>query len=414
MLFNLQKEKNKTFVWQFKSLVSDRPIVIEIPGDQSPLGKVMLLFRLMAVAVLLFGAGFWYLSEQKEPGMLDCFRWGHFFLLALTYSLFFIIFSVLSFQGELKTGVTMAIAALFSLPLLILHVSRVVGFKFALTRVLPLTLFTLILVINGVYGGHFRDTIFIIGVILVIGYLTITYDKWTSGRGEYQKQQKKLKQDEKEKLNHYFISEIGAILVKSETLLGETKKLLDYFSVEEIQLIEHRLISEENHFVDLSKDYTNLMNRFNYLPSMDSWEYPSSFTSLEKDIEDFEIKLQQNFSTIKMISQSLQKSREKLLEKEQKERKEQKELKEKAKKQTENYCTACGEPGEATPFCQNCGVPRTEVLYCGECETPLTLFLHLIHLKENNKKMHCFNCGTNFHIKPSIFRRIRVNEDLKD
>ena len=55
----------------------------------SPTGRAILFLRLAGLAVLLFGLGFIYLNDLKEPGRLDSFRWGHFLLLALTYSLFF-------------------------------------------------------------------------------------------------------------------------------------------------------------------------------------------------------------------------------------------------------------------------------------------------------------------------------------
>jgi hypothetical protein len=168
--------------WEFKNLVSDRQITVLIPGAQAPLARVLLLSRLVAVAVLLFGAGFWFLSEQVNPGQLDRFRWGHFLLLALTFSLFFVIFAVLEFHGGLSTPISMAVSGLFSLPLLVLHVSRVLDLKFAITRVFPLAIFTLGMVVNGVYGGAFRDYGFIVATIIIIGYATISYESWAAGR----------------------------------------------------------------------------------------------------------------------------------------------------------------------------------------------------------------------------------------
>jgi hypothetical protein len=174
--------------WTYKNLVSDRGITVMIPGAQSPLARVLLLFRLMAVAILLFGAGFWFLSEQVKPGRLDTFRFGHFLLLAINYSLFFGIFTLLEFHGRLGTPAAMAVSAIFSLPLLALHVSRVLDWRFALTRVAPLTLFTLGLVINGVYGGTIRDYVFVGAAIFIIGYITIIYPTWTANRQQYQKE----------------------------------------------------------------------------------------------------------------------------------------------------------------------------------------------------------------------------------
>ncbi|MBN1763852.1 MAG: prepilin-type N-terminal cleavage/methylation domain-containing protein [Sedimentisphaerales bacterium] len=174
--------------WKFNNLVSDRQITVLIPGAQAPLAKVFILLKLVAVAVLLFGAGFWYLSEQVQPGRLDNFRLGHFLLLALTYSLFFGVFTVLEFHGRLGTPSSMVIAALLAWPLLVFHVTRVLNLKFALTCVLPLTLFTLGLVVNGVYGGSIRDYIFMGAACLIVAYITLNYGKWTAGREQVRKE----------------------------------------------------------------------------------------------------------------------------------------------------------------------------------------------------------------------------------
>ena len=173
---------SQELVWQFNNLITDRAIILEIPGALSPLGRVLLLVRLVAIAVLLFGIGFWYLSEQWQPALLKDFRWGHFLLLALTYSLYFVIFAVISFHENVNTWLAMGISALFSLPLLLLHLTRVINFQFAYRRALPLAVLTLALVINGVYGGSLRDYIFIAAVIFVIAYLTISYDRWAIAR----------------------------------------------------------------------------------------------------------------------------------------------------------------------------------------------------------------------------------------
>jgi prepilin-type N-terminal cleavage/methylation domain-containing protein len=201
--------------WEFKNLVSDRQITVLIPGAQAPLARVLLLSRMVAVAVLLFGAGFWFLSEQVKPGQLDRFRWGHFLLLAVTFSLFFVIFAVLEFHASLTTPMSMAVSALFSLPLLVLHVSRVLDLRFAITRVLPLAIFTLGLVVNGVYGGPFRDYVFIAATIFTIGYATVAYESWAAGRESHLHSQEAAyltrRRELEEKVNFQIGAEMAAL-----------------------------------------------------------------------------------------------------------------------------------------------------------------------------------------------------------
>ncbi|MCB0069089.1 MAG: prepilin-type N-terminal cleavage/methylation domain-containing protein, partial [Caldilineaceae bacterium] len=67
-------------------------------APEPPPSPAAQLVRRAGLAVLLFGAGFWYLAELRRPGCLDRFRLGQFLLLALTFSLFFVAFAVLHEQ----------------------------------------------------------------------------------------------------------------------------------------------------------------------------------------------------------------------------------------------------------------------------------------------------------------------------
>ena len=164
-----------TFTWSFNNLVSDRHLIVDLPGAQSPTSRLAVLFRFIGLAVLLFGAGFWYLSEQHKPGALAGFRWSHFLLLATIYSLFFIIFSVIVARGEIPLIPAILISSAASLPLLVLHVSRIIDRHFALFHVLPLAILTLGIVIAGVYGGGARDYLFVCYLVVGVGYMTLTY-----------------------------------------------------------------------------------------------------------------------------------------------------------------------------------------------------------------------------------------------
>ena len=173
-LIPIQAREGK-YEWSYGNLVSDRNITVKIPGAASPGGRLLTLLRFIAVALLLFGAGFLYMNESVAPGRLDQFRLGHFSLLALTYSLFFVIFSVIIYREHLGVIPALAISGICSLPLLVLHVGRITDLRFALRHILPLAIATLALVVIGVYGGQARDYGFLILLIGVTAYLTVTY-----------------------------------------------------------------------------------------------------------------------------------------------------------------------------------------------------------------------------------------------
>jgi len=175
--------------WDLSNLITNRPIVLEPPASVSPIGRVLLLCRLAGLAVFVFGAGFWYLSELRKPGRLDEFRWAHFLLLATTFSLFFVIFAVLSFQNPTWTPVNIAIAAVVSLPLLALHVSRLIDLKFALVQTLPLAVFSLGIVVNGVYGAPYRSYTFVAAGAALLAFITLTYRSWSGKRMAYARTQ---------------------------------------------------------------------------------------------------------------------------------------------------------------------------------------------------------------------------------
>ncbi|MFY9340897.1 MAG: zinc ribbon domain-containing protein [Planctomycetota bacterium] len=153
---------------------------IDREAAAAELSLVALLLRLAGLAVLLFGAGSWYLVELRQPGRLDSFRLGHFLLLALTYSLFFVVFAVLGAR-EVDAWLAVGIAAVVSYPLLVLHVATIVDRRFAIASALPLAAVTTAVVVNGVYGGEVRSYVWLGLLCAVIAFLTLTYP--TLGRG---------------------------------------------------------------------------------------------------------------------------------------------------------------------------------------------------------------------------------------
>lgn len=167
--------ENSVSHWEYENLVSNRGIEVALPGAESPSGRLVQLLRFMAVAVLVFGAGFLYMNERDCPGRLDEFRLGHFSLLAAIYSIFFLVFAVIIYRGQLGVVPALIVSALCSLPLLATHVARLANWRFSLTRILPLAVLTLVLVVNGVYGGPARDYIFLAVLVILMTYLTLSY-----------------------------------------------------------------------------------------------------------------------------------------------------------------------------------------------------------------------------------------------
>ena len=175
--------------WKFQNLVSSSPLIVEMPASHSLTAKVLLLCRLAGLAVLLFGLGFWYVGELYRPGCLSQFGWGHFFMLAVTYSSFFPALSVLSLGQGLALPTALAIAAALAQPLLLLHVWRSVDLRFSLFYVLPLADLTLALVVNGVFGDSWREPIFLGAGFLCVAFVTVTYPRWQNHRQRWQESQ---------------------------------------------------------------------------------------------------------------------------------------------------------------------------------------------------------------------------------
>jgi prepilin-type N-terminal cleavage/methylation domain-containing protein len=188
-------------IWDIRNLISGRKIVVELPGTMSPTGRLMLFLRLAALAVFLFGLGFSYLNDLEGPGRLDHFRLGHFLLLAITYSLFFVIFTALQMEKEMNPYTSLLISGGLSVPLLLIHVSRFWGKRFAVRAILPLALFTLAVVVNGVYGGEYRIFIYIGLIVGAAAFFTMTYSTWIEKRKQHREEtQKQIKEARNQEL----------------------------------------------------------------------------------------------------------------------------------------------------------------------------------------------------------------------
>lgn len=369
--------------WEFNNLVSDRRISVLIPAAQAPLAQVLLLLRLVALAVLLFGIGFWYLSEQADPGQLDGFRWGHFLLLALTYSLFFVIFGVLEFHGTLATAASMGVSALFSLPLLILHVSRVLDLRFTVTRVIPLAVFTLGLVINGVYGGALRDYVFIGAAILVMGYVTVGYQSWATGRERRRQEQEAVYASRRRALIERITVALGGQMADLLAADGRAAEFLKPSYPEdssgELALARSRLERAREPVSGLRKEYEDLTKQLPSIPASRGWETAQTCENIERQAAAFGERLQPHLAQLLQEIESYRLA-----------------LKAAAAPASDGriHCMACGRAAPETAYCQHCGAEHPLRATCAGCGERITIPVHLLGEDRQGRALHCPRCGT--------------------
>lgn len=365
--------------WDFQSLVSDRRIVVLIPEAMAPPARVLYLWRFVAAAVLLFGGGFLYLSEQERPGQLDRFRLGHFLLLALTYLLFFVIFTVLEFQADLGTLASMAIAAVFSLPLLVLHVAAVSGFRFALTRVLPLAVFSLGLVVNGVYGGEVRDYLFMAAVVVVIAYVTLTFPGWAARRERHRRESDEAYAAARQGLTEAITVDLGKRVADLKGAAARADDRLQRLSKSKgPSPAQSGLAAAREPVQGLTQGYEELVRRLAALPVRREWAQSELLPSLQREAEVFRDRVDLALACLRAELQSTQPPA----------------AGPEHPGEGQTHCAACGRTVAKAPYCQQCGAVQPAVLTCGECGQTNVVPIHLF--PEGGpaaRELFCTNCG---------------------
>jgi prepilin-type N-terminal cleavage/methylation domain-containing protein len=366
--------------WEFHNLVSERRITVLIPEEMAAVSRVLYLWRFVAVAVLLFGAGFLYLSEQVRPGQLDRFRFGHFLLLAITFSLFFVILTVLAYHGDLDTIPSMIVAAVFSLPLLVFHVAAVLGFRFAITRVLPLAIFSLGLVINGVYGGSVRDYVYTGAAVLVIAYLTLTFPRWSARRQQHRQASDSAYAAARRALMEAItdlgrrVADLKAAGARADDQLGLLAK------VEETAPARSRLEMARGAVQGLTKEYEELLKRLVALPVQREWQQIDLLPGLQQDVERFRERLDLVLTCLRAELETTQVPTP---------------VSAAEARDGETHCAACGRIVPRAPFCQQCGSVQPVMLACPKCGQQATLPVHFFNDGASpSRELYCTSCGT--------------------
>lgn len=337
-------QEGSDYFWAFESLIAPAPIVLEFSALNSPLGQVGQLFRLSGLALLLFGAGFWYLAELYKIGSLKDFRMGSFFLLAGTYWSFFIAVAVLGFDGRMSAPLYIALSMALTLPLLVFHVRQLVDFRFALTRALPLALFTLSLVLLGVYGGGIRHLGFLGFGLLSVAFLTATYRPYV----------------ETQNIRKRRIQEQEAELARQCQSLRE--------QAQELQ--------------------TAMMLRLESSPPLS----PLFANSLGECLED----LTGNLSLARESSEWYQRTLEKSLTQGKRILEQsrgvdlERQTKRKEKAKAKLHCVRCGAASLGGCYCGQCGRVLASFTDCGGCKATLVIPSDLL---PEGQPYHCPHCG---------------------
>jgi prepilin-type N-terminal cleavage/methylation domain-containing protein len=354
------------FRWDAQSLVTDRRITLLIPEELAPASRAMYLWRFVAVAVALFGAGFLYLSEFVRPGQLDRFRLGHFLLLAVTFCLFFVILTVLEFHGDLGTAASMVVAGVASLPLLILHVAAVLGWRFALTWVVPLTAFAIGLVVNGVYGGERRDYVFVGAAVVVVAFVTATFPRWSAGRSAHRQEADRAYAAARQEMSDLIVHDLGRRLADLRAADARAAQAIPAAGTEWARLEQAR-----RPVAGLAEAHEALRQRANNLPVLRDWLQGELLPNLRRDADDLRARLDAALAELASVPIT----------------------EPTPVAAASHHCAACGRGVPKAPFCPECGARQAIAKTCGACGARTVVPVHLLAGGTVPMNLHCIDCG---------------------
>ena len=378
----------RRILWNLKSLVATRPLVVELPAGTSPLGQLILLCKLAALGVLLFGGGFWYLSELRRPGSLDSFRWGHFLLLALNYSTFFVTFAVVGYRGQV--AVALALAVVVSQPLLALHVARLADVRFALGKVLPLSLVTLAAVVAGVYAEAQRPYVFLALALVVVTYVTWTYRRWAEGRTALLAARKaereragreemlaKARRELEQKVDAGAeLAQRAATLVTEPGEGAQWERARVQAALDKLEAVLREARGEKQAGPAEAEAHRAWVKAGAAEAGHQTWRVEAATGDLQEALGQLEQKLQRARRQAPVPKNA--QVREGVL-----------------------HCRACGAvvPGH-TKYCPECGALGAELIACRNCGTVLELPSHLLARAWPERGLHCSGCGEALPVPP--------------
>jgi hypothetical protein len=212
--------------------------------------------------------------------------------------------------------------------------------RFALTRVLPLAIFALAIVINGVYGGNAQDYLFIAAAVLAISYLTVTFPTWRAGRAEY-----KRKSDEE-----YHVARSAL----TNTLVNELPQRIASVRVPEVRTA-------------MSTEYDALVKRLVTVPLQRDWIQIDLLPQLQKEAANFRARVERAAAIAPATA---------------------------ASEGDRTHCAACGRDVPRAGFCQRCGVRQAMDVACRQCGDRTVLPVHYVPDGVlPAKELFCTRCG---------------------
>lgn len=356
--------------WDLSQVGAAPPIVVEIPAAASPMGQVVHLFELTGLAVMLFGLGVWYLAELEKPGLLWKFRLPHFLLLALNFSLYFVIFAVLSFSAALAPVPGMLVSGALSLPLLVLHVARFTSWRFAVARLLPLAISSLGLVIAGVFSGDWREWIFLAAAVGVTGFVTVTFARWAAARQEFDCAQAAALAGRVEALRKRLGTEADPLVDRALAAECAAARLSEAAGSAAAHPEVQALARLAKPVKELARSHEQLASQLRAMERLTMEDEETlvhrdeALQLFVKDATRVVVPLESAVDAVRRLGTGVLEGAR---------------------------CAACGRPGVTGEFCSECGAKSARRITCTCGET----FLVPRHgMKETEVPLHCTRCGT--------------------
>jgi hypothetical protein len=274
----------------------------------------------------------------------------------------------------------MIVAAVFSLPLLVLHVSAVLGLRFAVTRVLPLAVFSLGLVVNGVYGGELRDYLFMAAIVLVIAYVTVTFPAWAARRERHRQESDAAYAAERKALVETITTDLGKRVADLKAAGAQAERQLNLLAdVEETAPARARLKAARESVRGLTREHEELLNRLSSLPVYRDWQLSHLLPDLKKDAHALGervnlclLRLRAELTDILASDATGEPVRA-----------------------GQTHCAACGRTVPRAPFCQQCGAVQAVAIVCPQCGEKNLLPAHLFPPGGPlSRELFCTGCGT--------------------